>query len=147
METDEEATGDRLEAEIAEANRWRRAHGIPPLGDDTDRADPRLTTDVDFLIPPAPDLAESLRLRGYEVREHAEPGEPPHLLYVRGKGHRIDLLTIETEYQQVAYDRGTSCSGPTSGKCSTDGSSRCAAEENAEPEPASIVLLSRPRWC
>jgi hypothetical protein len=37
VETDEEATGDRLEAEIAEANRWRRAHGIPPLGDDTDR--------------------------------------------------------------------------------------------------------------
>jgi hypothetical protein len=69
------------------------------------RADPRLTTDVDFLIPPTPDLAEALRQRGYEVREHAEPGEPPHLLYVRGHGHRIDLLTIETDYQRSAYER------------------------------------------
>jgi hypothetical protein len=69
------------------------------------RASPRLTTDADFLAEPRPGLAEAFRIAGYEVTEVAEPGEPPHLLTVRGKGDVIDVLLASVEYQDVALAR------------------------------------------
>lgn len=69
------------------------------------RDTPRLTTDVDFLVRDASGLAPELRLRGFDVTEYAQEGSPPHLLFVRGRGHKVDILAVETEYQRVAYER------------------------------------------
>ena len=69
------------------------------------RAEPRLTTDVDFLVPDSSGLADALEARGFDVDAHAEPGAAPHLLFVRGGGHKVDILAVETEYQAVAYER------------------------------------------
>lgn len=69
------------------------------------RADPRMTTDVDFLVRSATGLAEALRAEGYEVREMAEPDAEPYALFVRGKGAKVDVLVAETAYQEAALDR------------------------------------------
>jgi hypothetical protein len=69
------------------------------------RQDPRLTTDLDVLVEPMPDLSAAFRAAGFDVREVADTGEPPHLLLVRGQGVRADLLVASTEYQHVALDR------------------------------------------
>ena len=69
------------------------------------RREPRLTTDVDFLVKDASGLAEALRSRGFEVREHSEAGQPAHSLFVRGNGHKVDVLVAETSYQAVAISR------------------------------------------
>jgi len=47
------------------------------------RAEPRLTTDVDFIIEPSPGLADALRERGYRVDTMDESGGEPYLLFVR----------------------------------------------------------------
>ena len=69
------------------------------------RATPRLTVDADFLASQSATLAAAFRDAGYELTEVAEPGEPPHLLVVRGKGDVIDVLLSVTEYQDVALRR------------------------------------------
>ncbi len=69
------------------------------------RATPRLTTDVDILAEPAGDLTAAFRSEGYAVQEFAEPGEPPHVLAVRGHGDQIDVLIALVEYQRVALAR------------------------------------------
>lgn len=71
------------------------------------RATPRLTVDADFLASSSPVLADAFRDAGYEVQEVAEPGEPPHLLVVRGRGDVIDVLLAVVEYQEVALGRAT----------------------------------------
>jgi hypothetical protein len=65
----------------------------------------RLTVDADFLAAYRPGLADVFRDAGYDVIESADPGEPPHLLAVRGKGDVIDVLLAVVEYQHVALDR------------------------------------------
>ena len=69
------------------------------------RATPRLTVDADFLAEAHPDLADAFRAAGYDVREVAQPGEPAHLLVVRGNGDVIDVLHPVVEYQEVALRR------------------------------------------
>jgi hypothetical protein len=69
------------------------------------RVAPRLTTDADFLVENSDGVAAAFRGRGYDVREIADPGQPAHMLLVRGHGDRIDILFPETEYQTVALDR------------------------------------------
>lgn len=69
------------------------------------RQDPRLTTDLDLLVEPVDGLGDAFRAEGFEVREVADAGEPPHLLLVRGKGVRADLIVAVVEYQQIALDR------------------------------------------
>ena len=69
------------------------------------RATPRLTTDVDILAEPVPGLADAFEAAGYDVTALAEPNEPPHLLLVRGKGDRIDILLPAVEYQRLVLDR------------------------------------------
>lgn len=69
------------------------------------RAEPRFTTDVDFLVRPRAGLADALRARGYDVETMSEPGEEPYLLFVRGGGTRVDLIVAETAYQDEAMDR------------------------------------------
>lgn len=69
------------------------------------RGEPRLTTDLDVLVSPHPGLGEAFRLAGFDVREVADPGEAPHLLVIRGRGVRVDLLVVTTPYQQMALDR------------------------------------------
>lgn len=69
------------------------------------RATPRLTVDADFLATWSPALSAAFRDEGYDVDEIAEPGEPPHLLVVRGKGDVIDVLLAVVEYQRVALAR------------------------------------------
>lgn len=69
------------------------------------RATPRLTVDADFLATWRPGLAEAFRSEGYDVDEVAEPGEPPHLLVVRGQGDVIDVLLAVVDYQEVALAR------------------------------------------
>lgn len=69
------------------------------------RSEPRLTTDLDLLVESHPGLAQAFRDDGFQVEEYADTGEPPHLLLIRGKGVRVDLLIVTVEYQQVALDR------------------------------------------
>jgi hypothetical protein len=69
------------------------------------RGDPRLTTDVDLLVRDPSGVVEELRDRGFRVVAHAEPGQSPHSLYVRGHGHQVDILVVETEYQAEAWSR------------------------------------------
>lgn len=53
------------------------------------------------------DVAEALRVEGYELREMAEPGGDPYLIFVRGKGVRVDLLLAATDYHEEAMRRAT----------------------------------------
>lgn len=69
------------------------------------RATPRLTVDADFLARYEPRLVDAFRAAGYDVEELAEPGEPPHVLVVRGLGDVIDVLLAVTEYQEAALAR------------------------------------------
>ncbi len=69
------------------------------------RARARLTTDVDFLARDLHGVADQLRLEGYEVRTMAEPGGRPYLVFVRGRGRKVDLIAAETPFQHNALDR------------------------------------------
>lgn len=82
--------------------RWALAGALAAL---RYRATARMTTDADLLIQPDVRVAEAFRSEGYEVIESADAGEEPHLLAVRGKGLRVDLLVARTPYQELALDR------------------------------------------
>lgn len=82
--------------------RWALAGALAAL---RYRATERMTTDADLLIQSDEGVAEAFRSEGYDVIESADPGEPPHLLAVRGKGLRVDLLVARTPYQETALDR------------------------------------------
>jgi hypothetical protein len=69
------------------------------------RTEPRLTTDLDLLVEPVDGIADAFLAAGFHVQAIADPGDPAHLLLVRGNGIRADLLLVEVEYQQVALDR------------------------------------------
>lgn len=69
------------------------------------RATDRITTDVDFLARELKDLPERMRSDGYEVRTMAEPGGEPYVVFIRGKGERVDVLQAETPFQHTALDR------------------------------------------
>jgi len=69
------------------------------------RADVRITTDADFLVEWRDDLVEALEGAGFDVEIVADAGEPPHVLYVHGKGVKADLMLPVVEYQRVALDR------------------------------------------
>lgn len=69
------------------------------------RATPPMTTDVDVLADHVDGLERAFEEVGYDVRALAEPGDPPHLAVVRGKGDRIDILLAVVEYQDVALAR------------------------------------------
>jgi hypothetical protein len=69
------------------------------------RSEPRLTTDLDLLVEPVDGLDDAFRAVGFDVRAIADPGDPAHLLLLRGNGIRADLLLVEVEYQRVALDR------------------------------------------
>lgn len=71
------------------------------------RATPRLTTDVDFLVRTLDGVAEAFRADGYDVQVMAEPGEPPYVVFIRGRGAKVDALVIETDYQAAAHARAT----------------------------------------
>jgi hypothetical protein len=71
------------------------------------RAQPRATTDVDFLARTLDGLVEAMEADGYECKTMAEPGAAPFVVFIRGKGHRVDVLLAETEYQHTALDRAT----------------------------------------
>lgn len=64
-----------------------------------------MTTDADLLISTDEGVAEAFRSEGYEVLESADVGEPPHLLAIRGRGVKIDLLVARTPYQELALTR------------------------------------------
>lgn len=69
------------------------------------RATPRLTTDVDFLVSSLRGVADAFRADGYDVREMAEPGSDPYLVFIRGHGISVDALLVETPYQAEAHRR------------------------------------------
>ena len=69
------------------------------------RQRPRFTTDVDFMLVEFGDVAERLAAEGYDIKEMAEPGGEPYLIFVRGKGVKVDLLRAETEYHRGALAR------------------------------------------
>lgn len=69
------------------------------------RLEPRLTTDVDFLARRLDGLVEAMTAEGYDLRVVAEPGEDPYVVFIRGKGIKVDVLLAETEYQIAALDR------------------------------------------
>jgi hypothetical protein len=71
------------------------------------RATPRLTTDVDFLVRSLEGVAEAFAADGFDVQVMAEPGEAPYIVYIRGKGVKVDALLAETEYQRVAHSRAS----------------------------------------
>ena len=71
------------------------------------RAQPRVTTDVDFLAASLDGVPDALRAAGYECEVVSDADGEPFAVFVRGKGHRVDILKAETEYQRQVLDRGT----------------------------------------
>lgn len=71
----------------------------------TYRRTPRFTTDVDFMVAEFGDVADRLSAEGYEIKAMAEPGGDPYLIFVRGKGAKVDLLLAETDYHRGALER------------------------------------------
>ena len=69
------------------------------------RSTPRFTTDVDFLVRSLDGVADAFRADGYDVQVMAEPGEQPYVVFIRGRGAKVDALVVETEYQAVAHTR------------------------------------------
>lgn len=82
--------------------RWALAGALAAL---RYRRVPRMTTDADLLIATDEGVADAFRDAGYEVVESADVGERPHLLAVRGRGVKIDLMVVRTPYQELALDR------------------------------------------
>lgn len=87
-----------------------RSLGLDPvlvgaLAAATYRRSPRFTTDVDFMVTDFADVDEQLAADGYDVKSMAEPGGDPYLIFVRGKGVKVDLLLAETDYHRGALDR------------------------------------------
>ncbi|MFP5326679.1 MAG: hypothetical protein ACLGHT_04255 [Acidimicrobiia bacterium] len=64
-----------------------------------------MTTDADLLIETSDGVADAFRAEGFRVVESADPDEPAHLLAIRGKGVRADLLVAQVEYQRIALSR------------------------------------------
>ena len=71
----------------------------------TYRLTQRHTVDADFLVRGHEALVAAFARAGYDVRQIADPDEPPHLVLVRGFGHAIDLLVASVPYQHLALDR------------------------------------------
>lgn len=69
------------------------------------RLHPRFTTDVDFLVPAFGDAVEHLTAEGYDIRPMAQPGDDPYLIFVRGRGVKVDLILAETDYHLEAHRR------------------------------------------
>ena len=70
------------------------------------RAEPRETTDVDFLVTSLHGVAEGFRLLGYDVRTISELGsDEPYVVFVRGQGVKVDALLVETDYHAEAHRR------------------------------------------
>lgn len=69
------------------------------------RAEPRRTTDVDFLVRSLDRVVETFTAEGYEVRTVVDEDGTPYVAYIRGHGHRVDAILAETEYQLEAIDR------------------------------------------
>ena len=70
------------------------------------RAEPRATTDVDFLVTSLRGVADEFRRQGYTVREICEADEAsPYVVFIRGDGVKVDALLVETEYHAVAHGR------------------------------------------
>jgi hypothetical protein len=68
------------------------------------RAEPRFTTDADFLVMPSDLVAAEFEHQGYEVLRTVEDGEA-WLLRIRGKGNRIDVIFATMDYQELALER------------------------------------------
>lgn len=70
------------------------------------RATPRETTDVDILVRELRDLPARLEADGYEVRAMTEADDSePYLLFISGKGIRVDVMAAQTDFQRSALDR------------------------------------------
>jgi hypothetical protein len=69
------------------------------------RADPRMTIDVDFLVRSLDGVAAAFRADGYDVREVSEFEGQPYVIFIRGRGARVDALLVETAYQDEAHRR------------------------------------------
>lgn len=71
------------------------------------RAEPRMTTDVDFLARSLDGLIESVTTDGYSVRTMSQPGtgDDPYVVFIRGLGAQVDVLRAETPFQFEALDR------------------------------------------
>lgn len=69
------------------------------------RLEPRLTTDVDFLARRLDGLVEAMEADGHDLRVMAEPGGDPYVVFIRGRGVKVDVLLAETDYQITALDR------------------------------------------
>ena len=69
------------------------------------RDSPRLTADIDLLVDPVEGLSGAFAVAGFEAREIADTGEPPHMLVVRSGPVRADILFARVEYQRVALGR------------------------------------------
>lgn len=87
-----------------------RAMGLEPvlvgaLAAATYRKSPRFTTDVDFMVREFADAAERFADEGYDIKSMSEPGGDPYLIFVRGKGVKVDLMLAETDYHRGAMER------------------------------------------
>ncbi len=69
------------------------------------RLRPRLTTDLDLLVASSVGVSSAFRDEGFHVREVSDPGEPPHLILVRGRDIVADLMVANVDYQRTALQR------------------------------------------
>jgi hypothetical protein len=69
------------------------------------RGEARFTTDLDILVQPEDRLPVAAAAAGFAVQAIADPDEPPHVIVLRDRTVRVDLLPAVVEYQQVALRR------------------------------------------
>lgn len=69
------------------------------------RLEPRITTDLDFLVRSLDGVAEAAEELGLQCRLMAQPGGEPYLAFIRGEGVAVDVMKSETEYQDEAMRR------------------------------------------
>lgn len=70
------------------------------------RAEPRETTDIDFLVTSLRGVAEAFRAQGFDVRAISDSdSDEPYVVFVRGSGVRVDALLVETDYHVEAHRR------------------------------------------
>lgn len=69
------------------------------------RADPRQTTDVDFLVDRLDGLVGSVTADGYDARTVSDPGGEIYAVFIQGLGAQVDVLRAETPYQLEALRR------------------------------------------
>lgn len=69
------------------------------------RLEPRMTSDVDFLVRRLDGVVDAAEALGLRCRVMSDPDGEPYVIFIRGEGIAVDVLRSETAYQDEAMER------------------------------------------